>query len=75
MTLAQQHPFEGVERALPTLWRIELHKGAVRWQGVQEREERRQGVLERLVQRQDLPGHLGPHGARVVMRLDMGVAL
>ena len=64
LAFAQQHALEGVQRALAPLRRVELQERAVLWQGVQERQQRREGVLERLVQRQHLPGHLGADGAR-----------
>ena len=66
LAFAQQHALEAVERALAPLRRIELQKRAVLRQGVQQRQQRREGVLEGLVQRQHLPGHLGPDGARVI---------
>ena len=52
-----------------------LAKRAVLRQGVQQRQQRRQGVLEGLVQRQHLPREPGPPGAGVVRVLDLGIAL
>ena len=52
LAFAQQQALEGVERALAALGRIELQKRAVLRQRVQERQQRWDGVLEGLVQRQ-----------------------
>ena len=64
-----------VERALAALRRVEVRKGLSSGSGVQERQQRREGVLERLVEREHLPGDLGPDGARVIAVVDMAVAL
>ena len=72
LTFAQQHALEGVERALASLRRIERAKRAVLRQGVQERKQRRDGVLEGFVQRQDLPCDLGPDGAGLIARPQRG---
>ncbi len=52
-----------------------VQERAVFRQGVQERQQRRDGVLEGRVERQHLPGHLGPDGARVIVLLHVAVAL
>ena len=75
LALLQQEPFERGEGALAPLRRVERQKRAVLGQGVEQGEQRRDGVLEGLVERQHLSGRLGPHGARVVVLLDVGVAL
>ena len=75
LAFAQEHALEGLERALAALGWIEPQEGAVGRQGVQERQQRRDGLLERLVQRQRLPGDLGPDGARLVPVVHMAVAL
>jgi hypothetical protein len=75
LTLAQQHAFEGIERALAALGGIELHKRAVFGQGVQEREQCRDRILEGRVERHRLPSHLGPDGAGVIVVFNMTVAL
>ena len=75
LALAQEHPLEGVEGALASLRRIELQERTVLRQGLQERQQRRDRVLEGRVERQHLPGDLGTDGARVVMLLHMAVAL
>ena len=76
LTFAQQHALErrracaggaAADRASGT--------GLSVGQRVQERQQRRDGVLERLVERQHLPGHLGPDGRVVIVLLDVGVAL
>ena len=64
-----------VERALAPQRRIEGQERAVRWQGVQEGEQRRDRRLQRLVQGEELPGHLGPDGAGVITLLDVAIAL
>ena len=75
LAFPQQHPLERLQRALAPLRRIELLEGAVVRQGLQEGEQRGDGLLQGLVQRQHLPGDLGPDGARVVTLLDVGIAL
>ena len=75
LALPQQEPFERGESALAPLRRVERQEWAVLRQSVEQGEQRRDDVLEGLVERQHLPGGLGPHGARVVMLLDVGVAL
>ena len=45
----------------------------VGWQGVEQGEHGRHGLLERVVQRQDLPGDLGPDRAEVITILDVTV--
>ena len=62
LALAQEHPLQGIERALAALRGIELQEWTVVRQGVQEGQERWEGVLQGRVQRQDLSGHLGPDG-------------
>src|SRR5262249_5806505 len=64
LTFAQQHALERCERALAALGRIELAERALVRQRVEQCEERRQGVVQGLVQGQYLAGHLGAHGAR-----------
>ena len=75
LAFAQQQALEAVERALAPLRWIERQERTVRWQGVQEGEQRRDRRLQRLVQGEELPGHLGPDGAGVVTLLDMAIAL
>ena len=52
-----------------------VQERAVLRQGVQERQQRRDGVLEGRIERQDLPGHLGADGPRVIVVVHMAVAL
>ena len=68
LALAQQQALERVEGALAALRRVERAGRGCRPAGVQQPQQRRDGLLEGLVQRQHLPGHLGPDGARVVAR-------
>ena len=75
LAFAQQHPLERLEGALAALRRIEAPGTGCPPAGVQEREQRRDGLLEGLVQRQELPGDLGPDRARLVAVLDCAVAL
>jgi ABC-type uncharacterized transport system ATPase subunit len=66
---------EPVERVLTPLRGIEREERAVRGQGVQEGEHRRDRRVQRLVQGEELPGHLGPDGAGVITLLDVAIAL
>jgi hypothetical protein len=75
LAFAHEEALEPVERALAPLRWIERQEQAVRWQSVQEGEQRRDHRLQRLVQGEDLPGHLGPDGARVITLLDVAIAL
>ena len=75
LTFAQQHALEGVERALAPLRRVELQERALRRQSVQKRQQGWNRVLERLVQRQHLPGNLGPYRAGLVIILHVAVTL
>ena len=68
LAFAQQQALERVEGALAALRRVQGLKGAVLWQGIQQREQGREGLLERRIQGQHLPGHLGADGPRVVAR-------
>ena len=75
LALAQQHALERLEGALAALWGLERAEGAVVGQDVQQPEEGGDRLLQGLVQRQHLPGDLGPHGARLIGVLDVDVAL
>ena len=75
LALTQEHALEGVEGALAALGWIKREERAVLRQGIQERQQRRHGVLEGWVERQHLAGHLGPDGTRVVALLHVAVAL
>ena len=63
------------ERALAALRRVEGAKRTVLRQHLQEGQQRREGVLQGLVERQHLAGHLGPHRAGVVPLVEVTVAL
>ena len=67
--------FQGVERALASLWRFECEKGVVCWQSIQEGEQRRNRLLEGGVECQHLAGHLGPNGPGIVAVVHVDVAL
>ena len=75
LAFAQQHALEGLEGALAALRRIEGAKRTVLRQHLQERQQRREGVLQGLVERQHLAGHLGPHRAGVILLVEVAVAL
>ena len=67
LAFAQQHALERLERALAALRRVEGAKRTVVRQHLQEGQQRREGVLQGLVERQHLAGHLGPHRAGVIL--------
>ena len=75
LTFAQQHALEGVECALAPLRRVEVQERALRWESVQKRQQGWKRVLERLVQRQHLPGDPGPHRVGIVILLHVAVSL
>jgi hypothetical protein len=52
-----------------SLRRVELKKRAVFEKRIQQRQQGEYGLLERFIQRQDLPGHLGSDGTRVITLL------
>ena len=60
LAFAQQHALEGLQRALTPLWRFELLERTVRREDVEQGEERGERLLQRLVERQHLPGNLWP---------------
>jgi len=72
---AQQHALEGLQRALAPLRRLELLERTVRREDVEQGEERGERLLQRLVERQHLPGDLGSDGARLLPVLNMRIAL
>ena len=75
LAFAQEEALEAVERALAPLGRIERQERAVPGQASRRASKGRERSLQRLVQGEDLPGHLGPAGPRVVALLDMAIAL
>jgi hypothetical protein len=75
LTFAQQHALERLQHALTPLRRLELLERTVLWEDVQQGEERGKRLLQRLVERQHLPGDLGPDGAWLIAVLDMRIAL
>jgi hypothetical protein len=74
LALAQQHPLERSECVLAALRGIELQERAIRRQGIQQYEERRDGIVEGRVERLDLRCHIGLDGARVLALLQMAIA-
>jgi hypothetical protein len=74
LTLAQQHPLEGGERALAALRGIELQERAIRGQGVEQRQERRERVVEGDVERPHLLRHLGLDSAHVIVLFQVAIA-
>ena len=75
LAFAHEHALERLQGTPAPLWRLEGEKRMVLRQGLQEPEERRDGLLERLVQGQHLPRHPGPDGAGVVAVLHLRIAL
>ena len=74
LALAQQQALERLQRALAPLRGIEGQEQTVLRQGVQQREQRGDRLLECLVQGQDLPRDLGADGARLVAVLHVAIA-
>src|SRR5215471_11885611 len=66
---------ECLQDALAALRGIELQKGALVWQGVQQREQGRDNLLEGLIQGEHLPGDLCADGAQIVALLHVDIAL
>ena len=75
LALAQQQPLDRVEGALAALRRVEVLPGRVLDRHVEQREQRGQQGLERAVQAQHAPQHLGAHLPVVVPVADLEVAL
>jgi hypothetical protein len=66
LALAQQYALERLQRALAPLRGIEHQERTVLRQGIQQREQCGDRLLEHLVQGQDLPRDLGADGARLI---------
>ena len=75
LALMQQDACERFERALASLGWVKTQEWAVFWEGIQQRQQRRDGVLECRVERQHLPGDFGADGAGVIALFDVTVAL
>ena len=75
LALAQQQALDRVERALAALGRVQVLPGRVLDRHVEQREQRGQQGLERAVQAQHAPQHLGAHLPVVVPVADLEVAL
>jgi hypothetical protein len=75
LAFPEQNALEGVERALAALGRLESQERAVRREGLQQEQDRGDGFVERFVERDDLPGNLGPDRSRVVAVFDVDVVL
>jgi hypothetical protein len=60
---------------LAALGRIESQERAVWGEGLQQEQDGGDGFMERLVERDDLPGYLGPDRSRVVAVCDADVVL
>ena len=73
LALAQQHPFQGGQRVLAAQRGVELPEGAIRGQGVEQRQERRHRVLESGLERPHLLRDLGLHGRRVIPVLQVAI--
>ncbi len=70
LALAEEQPLHGIERELPTLGRLEVSEAVVLGQGVEQPENRRDQVLECLVEGEEMPGRLGANRADVVALVD-----
>ena len=75
LAFSDHQALERVQGAPAALRRVERQEGVVVQQGVQQPQQRRDRVLEGRIECQYLPGHLGPDGPRIVVVLDMGIAL
>ena len=75
LALPQQQALDRVERALAALRRVQVLPGRVLDRHVEQREQRGQQGLERAVQAQHAPQHLGAHLPVVVPVADLEVAL
>src|SRR5713226_8510438 len=73
LRFAQKKSFEAVERALPSLRRIESHPFFVVDRNIEECQERWQRRLERAVEREQLAGHPLADPSLVVRRFDLEV--
>jgi hypothetical protein len=51
-----------------------VQKGTVVRHGVQKRQQSGKGLLEGLIQRQDVAGHFGADGPGIVMVVHLGIA-
>ena len=71
--LAQHEPLDGVEDALPTLGGAQRIPLAIARRRPEQREQGRQRVAQRLVQREQLAGDLLANDARLVALLDLEI--
>src|SRR5262249_51976783 len=69
LACVQEEALEPIKRALAPLWGIKRQERAVRGQDVQEGEQRWDRPVQRLVQGEELPSHLGADGTGVVALL------
>ena len=72
-TLAQHEPLDGVEDALPALGGAQRVPLAIARRRPEQREQGRQRVAQRLVQREQLAGDLLAYDARLVALLDLEI--
>ena len=70
LALAQEDPLDGGEGPAAALGRRKPEEGALLGQGIEEPEDRRDCLLEALVERQEVARDLRSDGADVVGRLD-----
>ena len=73
LALAQEDALQRLQGAAPPLQGVQLQERTVGRQGFEQGEHGRHGVLEGLIQRQDLPGDLGPHRPEVIAVLEVTV--
>ena len=75
LALTQQEPLQSFKSPLATLRRIEVQKRAILRQRPQQRQQRREYLLERCVERQHVADHFGTDGLRVLVLVHVGIAL
>ena len=73
LAFAQQDALQRLQGAAPPLQGVQGQERTVGRQGFEQGEHGRHGVLEGVIQRQDLPGDLGPDRAEVIAVLDVTV--
>ena len=73
LALAQQDALQRLQGAAPPLQGVQGQERTVGRQGFEQGEHGRHGILEGVVERQDVPGDLGPDRAQVITVLDVTV--
>ena len=73
LAFAQQDALQRLQGAAPPLQGVQGQERTVGRQGFEQGQHGRHGVLEGVIQRQNLPGDLGPDRPQVIAVLDMTV--